>query len=80
SRIPHTISVWMSHGDSVSRAPEGFSTLARTAGAPVAAFEDVERRLVGVQWHPEVHHTESGQTVLEHFLFDIAGCRPDWNA
>lgn len=63
-----TISVWMSHGDSVSRAPEGFSTLARTAGAPVAAFEDVERRLVGVQWHPEVHHTESGQTVLEHFL------------
>ncbi|MBD4655765.1 GMP synthase (glutamine-hydrolyzing), partial [Xanthomonas citri pv. citri] len=54
--------------------------LARTAGAPVAAFEDVERRLVGVQWHPEVHHTESGQTVLEHFLFDIAGCRPDWNA
>ena len=72
--------VWMSHGDSVSRAPEGFSTLARTAGAPVAAFEDVERRLVGVQWHPEVHHTESGQTVLEHFLFDIAGCRPDWNA
>ena len=70
----------MSHGDSVSRAPEGFSTLARTAGAPVAAFEDVERRLVGVQWHPEVHHTESGQTVLEHFLFDIAGCRPDWNA
>ena len=70
----------MSHGDSVSRAPEGFSTLARTAGAPVAAFEDVERKLVGVQWHPEVHHTESGQTVLEHFLFDVAGCRPDWNA
>lgn len=80
SRIPHTISVWMSHGDSVSRAPEGFSTLARTAGAPVAAFENVERKLVGVQWHPEVQHSESGQTVLEHFLFDIAGCRPDWNA
>lgn len=78
SRIPHTISVWMSHGDSVARAPEGFTVLARTAGAPVAAFEDRQRRLVGVQWHPEVHHSESGQTVLEHFLFDVAGCRPDW--
>ncbi|AXE38205.1 glutamine-hydrolyzing GMP synthase [Acidipropionibacterium virtanenii] len=80
SRIPHTISVWMSHGDSVERAPEGFTTLARTAGAPVAAFEDVERKLVGVQWHPEVMHSESGQAVMEHFLFDVAGCRPDWTA
>ncbi|MCI1747455.1 MAG: glutamine-hydrolyzing GMP synthase [Acidipropionibacterium sp.] len=80
SHIPHTISVWMSHGDSVERAPEGFTTLARTAGAPVAAFEDVERQLVGVQWHPEVAHSESGQAVMEHFLFDVAGCRPDWTA
>ncbi|WP_130866001.1 glutamine-hydrolyzing GMP synthase [Acidipropionibacterium timonense] len=80
SRIPHTISVWMSHGDSVARAPEGFTVLARTAGAPVAAFEDRDRKLVGVQWHPEVLHSESGQTVLEHFLLDIAGCRPDWTA
>ena len=45
---------------------------------PVAAFEDVDRRLAGVQWHPEVLHTEHGQKVLEHFLHDIAGCRPTW--
>ena len=70
--------VWMSHGDSVTAAPEGFSVLASTAVTPVAAFEDVERRLAGVQWHPEVMHTEHGQQVLEHFLLRIAGCRPTW--
>ena len=70
--------VWMSHGDSVTAAPEGFTVLASTAGTPVAAFEDVDRGLAGVQWHPEVLHTEHGQKVLEHFLLDIAGCRPTW--
>ena len=44
----------------------------------MAAFEDIDRRLAGVQWHPEVLHTEHGQQVLEHFLHDIAGCRPTW--
>ena len=52
--------------------------LASTAGTPVAAFEDVGRGLAGVQWHPEVLHTEHGQQVLEHFLHDIAGCRQTW--
>ena len=52
--------------------------LASTAGTPVAAFEDLDRRLAGVQWHPEVLHTEHGQQVLSHFLLDIAGCRPTW--
>ena len=80
AQIPHSINVWMSHGDSVTRAPEGFQVLASTAGAPVAAFEDLDRKLVGVQWHPEVHHSESGQDVLEHFLRDVAGCRADWTA
>ena len=68
----------MSHGDSVTAAPEGFTVLASTAGTPVAAFEDLDRGLAGVQWHPEVLHTEHGQKVLEHFLHDIAGCRPTW--
>jgi GMP synthase (glutamine-hydrolysing) len=68
----------MSHGDSVSEAPEGFEVSARSAGAEVAAFEDVERRMAGVQFHPEVLHTEHGQTVLEHFLYDIAGAEPTW--
>ncbi|MEP6666880.1 MAG: glutamine-hydrolyzing GMP synthase [Nocardioidaceae bacterium] len=70
--------VWMSHGDAVAVAPAGFSTLAATEGATVAAFESVERRYAGVQWHPEVLHTEHGQQVLERFLVEIAGCRQTW--
>jgi GMP synthase (glutamine-hydrolysing) len=76
--LPADHSVWMSHGDSVVAAPPGFDVLASTQGTPVAAFEDTGRRLAGVQWHPEVLHTEHGQQVLEHFLHDIAGCRPTW--
>ncbi len=76
--IPEQLRVWMSHGDSVAAAPAGFDALASSAGAPIAAFEATERGLAGVQWHPEVQHTQAGQLVLEHFLFDIAGCRPDW--
>jgi GMP synthase (glutamine-hydrolysing) len=68
----------MSHGDAVSQAPEGFAVVATTAGAPVAAFEAPERGLAGVQFHPEVLHSEHGQAVLEHFLYEIAGCRPEW--
>jgi len=76
--VPENHRVWMSHADSVVAAPEGFTALATTAGSPVAAFEDLERGLAGVQWHPEVLHTEHGQQVLNHFLHDIAGCRPTW--
>ena len=47
-------------------------------GRPIAAFENADRQLAGVQWHPEVLHTQAGQQVLERFLFDIAGCKPDW--
>ena len=68
----------MSHGDSVSAAPPGFDVLAATQVTPVAAFENLDRRLAGVQWHPEVLHTEHGQAVLEHFLHRIAGCRQTW--
>lgn len=76
--LPASLSVWMSHGDSVSEAPAGFSVTATTAGAPVAAFEDATRCFAGVQFHPEVLHSEHGQRVLEHFLWNIAGCRRDW--
>jgi GMP synthase (glutamine-hydrolysing) len=78
SELPEQHRVWMSHGDSVVAAPDGFTVLASTEGSPVAAFEDVDRGLAGVQWHPEVLHTEHGQAVLEHFLLRIAGCRPTW--
>jgi len=78
AEIPAEHTVWMSHGDSVTAAPAGFTVLAATDVTPVAAFEDVDRGLAGVQWHPEVMHTQHGQKVLEHFLHHIAGCRPTW--
>jgi GMP synthase (glutamine-hydrolysing) len=72
------MSVWMSHGDSVDAAPPGFDVTATTGGAPVAAFEDVGRGFAGVQFHPEVLHTEHGQRVLEQFLYRVAGIEPSW--
>jgi GMP synthase (glutamine-hydrolysing) len=68
----------MSHGDSVQEAPAGFTVTASSAGAAVAAFEDLSRSLAGVQFHPEVMHSEHGQKVLEHFLYDIAKIEPTW--
>ncbi len=78
--LPAEQSVWMSHGDSVTVAPSGVTVTAATDGAPVAAFEDDARRLYGVQWHPEVAHTASGQRVLENFLWHGAGIDPTWTA
>ncbi len=77
---PDSQNVWMSHGDAVQQAPEGFEVLARTAVTPVAAFGSAERKMYGVQWHPEVKHTDFGQRSLENFLHNIAGITPDWNA
>lgn len=76
---PAAQTVWMSHGDSVTEAPEGFEVLASSPGAPVAAFADLERKLAGVQWHPEVRHTAFGQQVLRNFLFDVAGLKATWS-
>ncbi|EYT50734.1 glutamine-hydrolyzing GMP synthase [Brachybacterium muris] len=70
--------VWMSHGDSVTAAPEGFQVVATSAGSPVAAFEHPGKRLYGVQWHPEVGHSDRGQEVLENFLYRGAGIEPTW--
>jgi GMP synthase (glutamine-hydrolysing) len=70
--------VWMSHGDSIVTAPEGFTVTAATAAVAVAAFEDPARALYGVQFHPEVVHTERGQDLLRRFLFEVCGCRPSW--
>ena len=76
--LPGQQQVWMSHGDEVTRAPDGFVVTGSSAGAPVASFEDVTRRLAGVQFHPEVLHTQHGTQILQRFLFDIAGVRPQW--
>ena len=80
SDTPEKQAVWMSHGDAVQQAPEGFIVTASTAETPVAAFEDKERGLYGVQWHPEVHHSEFGQKALEHFLYEGAGLKGDWTS
>ena len=77
---PAEQNVWMSHGDQVSKAPEGFDVLASTSATPVAAFGSDERRMYGVQWHPEVKHTDYGQRVIENFLHKAAGLPADWNS
>jgi GMP synthase (glutamine-hydrolysing) len=70
--------VWMSHFDAVTEAPEGFRATAATANSPVAVLEHDGRRIWGVQYHPEVRHTEGGMDLLRRFLFDLAGCEPTW--
>ena len=71
---------WMSHGDQVMQAPNGFRVLASTETTPVAAFESNEKKIYGVQWHPEVRHSEQGQRVLENFLYQGAGLKPSWTS
>jgi GMP synthase (glutamine-hydrolysing) len=71
--------VWMSHGDSLAGMPPGFKLIASTTNTPTAAMEDAKRKLYGIQFHPEVKHTQEGMTVLANFL-EASGCRRDWNA
>jgi GMP synthase (glutamine-hydrolysing) len=72
------LKVWMSHGDKVTTLPPGFATIASTPSCPVAAMADERRRFYGVQFHPEVTHTQQGRAILERFVLGIAGVRPDW--
>src|SRR3954453_19606610 len=78
--LPHDQSCWMSHRDTVYEAPPGFTALASSTQSPVAALEAPERRLYGIQFHPEVVHTPYGTDVLRRFLADICGCAMDWSA
>jgi GMP synthase (glutamine-hydrolysing) len=71
--------VWMSHGDSVTALPEGFAAIGQTENCPLAAVAHKERRLYGVQFHPEVAHTPQGPKLLSNFVHDICGCGGDWN-
>ena len=77
---PSTQTCWMSHGDCVETAPPGFTVTASTDATPVAAFENTDARMFGVQWHPEVMHSDFGQRVLENFLWNGAGIAPDWTS
>ncbi|MFN2501743.1 MAG: glutamine-hydrolyzing GMP synthase [Pyrinomonadaceae bacterium] len=77
NELPFDLDVWMSHGDHVTRLPQSFQTTA-TTGDVITAIESAERRIYGVQFHPEVTHTPLGKEVLRNFLFNICGCRGDW--
>jgi GMP synthase (glutamine-hydrolysing) len=74
------VSVWMSHGDKVAALPEGFVCTASSANAPFAAIEDPARRFFGVQFHPEVTHTDNGEALINRFTRDICGCQGDWTS
>ena len=71
--------VWMSHGDKILSLPPGFEVIASSSSAPIAAFANKETACYGIQFHPEVTHTESGPQILKNFLFSIAGCESSWN-
>ncbi|MFT6408471.1 MAG: GMP synthase (glutamine-hydrolyzing) [Arenicella sp.] len=73
-------SVWMSHGDKVTSLPEGFKVIAESANAPLCAIADEERKFYGVQFHPEVTHSEFGEQLLSRFAHDICGCGNSWSA
>lgn len=80
AKAGNTENVWMSHGDSVAEVPAGFVVTASTPGAPIAAFENRDRRLFGVQWHPEVVHSQNGKQLLAKFLQEGAGLTPNWDS
>ncbi len=76
--LPEKAEVWMSHADAITEVPGGFTAVATSPDAPVAAFDDPDRALYGVQFHPEVVHTERGRELLDRFLFDVCRCPPSW--
>ena len=78
TNVDHGSTMWMSHGDEVSRLPEGFTRLAHTDNTPLAAVADAQRRCYGVQFHPEVVHSVCGMELLRNFVFHICGCSPNW--
>ena len=78
SGLPSRLKVWMSHGDEVTVAPQGFQVLAKTSACDVAAMADLERRIFGLQFHPEVNETEHGRAVIKNFLFKICHCEREW--
>ena len=80
SETPKKQRVWMSHGDRVEGLPKGFRVIASSSGSPYAAIADSDRKLYGVQFHPEVFHTEHGNEIIRNFLFRICSCTPGWDS
>ncbi|WEB81020.1 glutamine-hydrolyzing GMP synthase [Vagococcus lutrae] len=79
SELPTNQQVWMSHGDLVTEVPEGFEVTATSTDCPIAAMADTARQFYGVQFHPEVRHSEYGNDLLKNFAFDVCGCKGDWS-
>lgn len=77
-KIDKSTTCWMSHGDSISKLPKGFSITATTDNTPVAAAQNMKRKLYGFQFHPEVEHTPKGKQMLRNFLFNVCGCKRNW--
>ena len=75
---PNTLDVWMSHGDKVSKLPNGFAVIGDTPSCPIAMMENVEKQFYGIQFHPEVTHTKQGRALLNRFVLDICGAQPSW--
>ncbi|MHA1682450.1 MAG: glutamine-hydrolyzing GMP synthase [Promethearchaeota archaeon] len=71
--------VWMSHGDQVTAVPGGYEVLASTSNCPIAAFKSDDDKFFGLQFHPEVNHTEKGQKILENFIFNVCKCEKNWS-
>jgi GMP synthase (glutamine-hydrolysing) len=80
SGLPFEFNVWMSHGDSVTEVPSGFVATAKTADTPIVAYESSDAKYAGVQFHPEVLHSENGQEILHRWLIDVVGCTPSWTS
>ena len=78
ANLPESGISWMSHRDYISSAPEGFKVIAKTKNCPVAAMADPDKNLYGVQFHPEVNHTENGKDMLRSFLYNVCGCKGEW--
>ncbi len=76
--VPDSSVMWMSHGDSVMQMPDGFELLAHTENTPCAAIADTKRNFYGVQFHPEVVHSQSGQILIRNFVYQVCGCKPTW--
>ncbi len=78
--IPQKTTVWMSHGDALAKEPEGFEIIAHSENSPICSVRSEDNRIFGVQFHPEVHHTEDGKAMLNNFLIKVCSCKADWNA
>jgi len=78
NNVNNNSTVWMSHGDRIDKLPAGFKSAAYTDNSPIAAIENHTRKVYGLQFHPEVVHTNDGVTILDNFLFDICGCTKNW--